>query len=722
MGSLSLDAVDSEGLLSAIACVEKVRAALSSFSDARSRLLWMRSQMEGAFDRYEEIKKFALQASEEQLHVLGLSILVGQFDHIFQGVERVSNPVEAISKLVSLLVETDKFYAPMGGLLGYYEAVLRLLLFDDKVRMPSCFPPLFTDMRKKTKEVWHAIYEGVRRLNETAEIYTVGGAGDRLRLIDEATKEPVPVARLEFCRRTLLEWLFRDLQAREYWFFRAFGGQISLPVLLMTSKEKNNDFHIANMGAEHHWFGKAKDHVRCIVQSLVPLVSNDGKWVCSGPVELMAKPGGHGVIWKLAHDDGAFSWLRKQGVTALIIRQINNPLAGLDHALSALLGHGLSEHKAFGFAGIERIPGLAEGLLVLMLKEHGKRVDCSISNIEYTKFANLVKEHADLLENGICPANTNTLYANLSRIESALEVLPIPGIVVNAKTNVDVMEGSVCTKQIAARLESTMQNIADALADTLSQPYAGQPLSTFVNMYDRSTFFSVTKKAFQPGQSVLETPEKCFYDWYVACHKLLREYCGFSVPDVISLEYFLQVGPNCIFFFHPALGPFWEVIAQKVAGGKIAEGSELELEIAEVYLRDLHLRGSFRLLADSPTGLPDSNGVVHYSKDVGRAFLNNVTIENEGIQPSFIRHMKRTHERSLGATIRLEGVSEVVGENICIRGPFDLTVPHGKRARLTQSVEGDVDVVFEEYREPSWIYTVGWDDGRAPVLTPSSQT
>ena len=442
---------------------------------------------------------------------------------------------------------------------------------------------------------------------------------------------------------------------------------------------------------------------------------------CSGPVELMAKPGGHGVIWKLADDEGALSWLRDQGVEALIIRQINNPLAGLDHALSSLLGWGLTQEKSFGFAGIERIPGLAEGLLVLMMREHGKTVECSISNIEYTKFASLAREHPELLENGICPANTNTLFATLKSIEEALHILPIPGVVVNAKTCVDMVEGGICTKRPAARLESTMQNIADAIIDIHSMPYAGQPLSTFVNIYDRATFFSVTKKAFQPGQSALETPEKCFYDWYVACGKLLRDYCRFSIPDPMSLDDFLRSGPDCILFFHPALGPFWEVIGQKVSQGQIAEGSELELEIAEIYLRNLQLKGSFRVLTDAPTGHCDQHGVCHFSNDVGRAFLTNITVENEGVRQSFTNHMYRAHNRALGATIQLEGVSEVVGDGIHIRGPFDLTVPHGKRARLRQSEDGGVLVSYEEYREPSWTYQVQWEDGQAPKLSPLKQ-
>ena len=49
-------------------------------------------------------------------------------------------------------------------------------------------------------------------LPEMGEIYPLGGAGDRLGLVDEVTGECLPVAMLPYCGRTLLEGLVRDLQ------------------------------------------------------------------------------------------------------------------------------------------------------------------------------------------------------------------------------------------------------------------------------------------------------------------------------------------------------------------------------------------------------------------------------------------------------------------------------------------------------------------------------
>lgn len=44
------------------------------------------------------------------------------------------------------------------------------------------------------------------------EIYPLGGAADRLGLVDPETGECLPAAMLSYCGRTLLEGLIRDLQ------------------------------------------------------------------------------------------------------------------------------------------------------------------------------------------------------------------------------------------------------------------------------------------------------------------------------------------------------------------------------------------------------------------------------------------------------------------------------------------------------------------------------
>ncbi len=63
-------------------------------------------------------------------------------------------------------------------------------------------------------------------------------------------------------------------------------------------------------------------------------------------------------------------------------------------------------------------------------------------------------------------------------------------------------------------------------------------------------------------------------------------------------------GPGFIFLFHPALGPLWDVISQKIVGGSLTHGSELVLEVAEARLEQLHLDGSLQV-RPTPRGTVD---------------------------------------------------------------------------------------------------------------------
>lgn len=58
-------------------------------------------------------------------------------------------------------------------------------------------------------------------------------------------------------------------------------------------------------------------------QPLVPAISaKDGEWLVSEPFTPVCKPGGHGVIWKLAYDKGVFQWFYKHGRRGATVRQV----------------------------------------------------------------------------------------------------------------------------------------------------------------------------------------------------------------------------------------------------------------------------------------------------------------------------------------------------------------------------------------------------------------
>jgi hypothetical protein len=73
----------------------------------------------------------------------------------------------------------------------------------------------------------------------------------------------------------------------------------------------------------------------------------DGQWLMQEPLQCILKPGGHGVIWKLASDEKVFDWFQDKGRKAAIVRQIRwgavllflaPPLNGLCKAVGDVRG------------------------------------------------------------------------------------------------------------------------------------------------------------------------------------------------------------------------------------------------------------------------------------------------------------------------------------------------------------------------------------------------
>jgi len=125
-----------------------------------------------------------------------------------------------------------------------------------------------------------------------------------------------------------------------------------------------------------------------------------------------------------------------------------------------------------------------------------------------------------------------------------------------------------------------------------------------------------------------------------------------------------------IFLFHPALGPLWDVIAQKVRGGAVMDGSELVLEVAEARLMDVTIDGSLLVHADAVTGRADEAGRLHFGSDCGRVHLMNVTVQNVGVDwhhPGNVywRHQVQRHEC---CRIVLRGRSEFEAYDVKITG------------------------------------------------------
>ncbi|KAI7749903.1 hypothetical protein M8C21_014076 [Ambrosia artemisiifolia] len=62
-----------------------------------------------------------------------------------------------------------------------------------------------------------------------------------------------------------------------------------------------------------------------------------------GQILETCKPGGHGVIWKLAYHKGVFQWFHNQGREGSNVQQVSNVVAATDVTLLAIVKIGLHE-------------------------------------------------------------------------------------------------------------------------------------------------------------------------------------------------------------------------------------------------------------------------------------------------------------------------------------------------------------------------------------------
>lgn len=709
-------------------------------------------------------------SSEESQHRKAYCILclleIGQ-RHVLSALaeDRLVNGAyrAALDRLSASLEGVEEFYDSIGGIAGYQVTALSIMLEGagsiDEADGPACHEgggkaskidmlvPEGVDIRSDDARA--SVVAGIKAMGQMAEIYPLGGAGDRLGLQCEETGDSLPTAVLPYCGRSLLEHLIRDVQGREYLHYRLFGCREGLtecdvkknrrtPIAVMTSMAKGNHNRVMQLFQANDWFGRGPESFKLFQQPMVPMIkADDGRWAMSGPCEVIMKPGGHGVIWKLMLDNGVFNWLKEKDAQSAIVRQISNPMAGQDSTLLALGGAGVAGNKAFGFASCERVVGAAEGMnVVLRETDADGRTTCRISNVEYTEFTKYGIE--DKAVNGssysLFPANTNVLYLGLDHVEGKVwdsvrngtTDAILPGMILNLNKSISHvnLETGVVECAPAGRLECTMQNLADCFKAEVD-PKEGihgvdaRSLETFLVYGPRSKVTSSAKRKRAPGSlKIHQTPDGSFYDLQQNAKEML-EGCGMEMPDVGSVESYLERGPGFVFLFHPALGPLWDVVAQKISGGRMHPGAEMQLEISEASLTNLDVDGSLLVTADAVMGsLGDGidstggdNALLEYSSDTcARISLTNVSIKNEGIDFEnphnvFWRHRVMRRE---ACRIVLLGRSEFDAADVVLSGDKKFVVPDGHRMIIRAAAEDDpsrLQISVEPLDvEPSWAY------------------
>jgi len=653
-------------------------------------------------------------SDEERLVVLSL-IAVGEGEVLFYGFEDVDHHAEQMRRLIDELKDVENFYNTIGGIVGYHLAFLKLLAGDNgqEGTVVDYEYPRSLDISEPDDRFYELAANGIENLPRTAAIFPVGGAGDRLDLHDDESGLPLPAAKLKFFGRSLLAGMFRDIQGMEYLHYKLTGNRMTIPVALMTSVEKENDRHIRDICEQNRWFRRDEDSVIIFKQPMAPVLTDEGRWSFKAPLRLNMKPGGHGVIWKLAIDHGVFDRFEGLGIQKAFLRQVNNPLASIDGNILCLIGEGFRRDALFGFTACDRPVHISEGMLVIERSTQGDEHETCLKNIEYTEIVRAGLEDSPREPGSpysVFPSNTNILFADLKGVRDAIAAHPLPGMLINLKAKFATLSArGDLEEKYGGRLETVMQSVADQFAvRSLDEPCEGEKrsLPAFSLFNKRQKTHSTTKRSYVKGVHENQTPVRSFYDLQATYRDLLRDFCAIAISEMGDYEDYLQNGPSCVVDFHPALGPLFHVIGQKVRGGTISDGSTLHLEVAELDMENLHLNGSLKILAEDPI-----------SKRPGRCELLDVTVINKGCRfPSVDQCWKGDFFHAESLEIVIEGCGEFYAKGVVFKGPHRIEVDDG--CRVTAHQEGDeVILSVEPIHRPSWNWQYRLGDGRRIHLT-----
>ena len=255
-----------------------------------------------------------------------------------------------------------------------------------------------------------------------------------------------------------------------------------------------------------------------------------------------------------------------------------------------------------------------------------------ITNIEYCDWKNANKS-----TEGEFLANTNVLFADLNAVQKAVKKLPFPGLLVNFKQLYGLE---------FARVESTMQNIAEAI----------DPKKIFIAKYPRHKILSPIKRIYcEKTSATLETPHSCLYTLLQNSHELLKSHSASLTPKLPTFKEFEKNGAPYFFSYHPKLGPTYTEIAKKLSHLTFKQGTRLHIEASSLHLENILLANHLHIEAK------DSYHHIH---------LQNVTIEGDHKEPLNPRTLlKEPIPREIGLRIYLDTNSTFIANNVQFKTP-----------------------------------------------------
>lgn len=630
------------------------------------------------------------EASDELARSVILSIIaLGQADLVFVDPDLILGGWSKWHDLIQKLKQVEVFYQPIGGLIGYHREVLVRLAIHLGLQAPhpkehfTYEKPPRVDIRSQNPLVKSCILTALEKWDQVALMMPIGGAGDRLGLEDEHG-HALPASFLPFEGKTLLEGLIRDIEAIETLVHETTGKSCVTPIALMTSDEKNNHILIEQFLKNNHYFGRPQDSIRLFRQKMVPVVTEEGMWAMHGPLDPMLKPGGHGALWRSCEVHGILDWLEKHGRTHALVRQVNNPIASTDSNFLSLAGYGLSHPVSMVLLTCERLVHSSEGVNVLRFRQEGEGLVKAITNVEYTDFVQEGIE--DTCEEPGSPysafsSNTNLFLIELKSLRKALVKDPFPGLILNLKSKTPIQIGDQIELLRVGRLESMMQNIADAI-----EVGQEESLAQVLLFAERSKTISVAKKKQPESGFALETPASAFYDRQKMFRDLLATKCSMHLPLLSGPTDYFHKLPPILLHLSPDLGPVHSLIAKRIQGGTLSLGSFLQLHLQHLICHDLYLDGALDIEASSPS----QNYV----------YLNRVSVVNAGWQQEKVPSdmlWKKLAVPERKCQVILEGRSAFIANQVVIESDRNWKVADGKMLVLSPGIQGEILIEEKEF-------------------------
>jgi hypothetical protein len=136
----------------------------------------------------------------------------------------------------------------------------------------------------------------------------------------------------------------------------------------------------------------------------------------------------------------------------------------------------------------------------------------------------------------------------------------------------------------------------------------------------------------------------------------------------------------------------YQVIAQKIQGGRIGFGSEWIVSIADLYVRNLEIKGSLIIETPHIVGHRE-NGRCEISDETGKCTLENVKVYNEGSCHRLTPWDLSLHGESCRISIGRN--AEFIAKDLVFRGNIRIEVED-----FTRLIAYEKDGIIVYHKEP----------------------